>query len=407
MPRNTNRRYVTNYEFAIWATKKKAKWTFNKQTKVSYLKPQFISPSPSKINRIHPTQKPESLISELIQIHSNTTDIVFDPFSGSGTISQVAYKLNRYFIGSEINKNYWLDSIKRLEKNFLSPAFNHLGNKKRLSKELNKHMLSIGVDTLVDVFAGSGIVGINNNQIQKIFLNDVDEHLIELLNFLKKTPTKSIIVQIEKIIQKYNLPKQKINYKVEYENLKHDYNQSPDVVKLLVLVIFGFNQQIRFNSNGKFNIPAGKICWNEHYKSKIIEYSNALKKKETYIFNLDFQEFVSGVLQKVNKQQTIFYFDPPYYLTNATYNSTWGIQEESRLLNLIRQLHKNSYKWCLSNVLNSKGKTNKLLQEFINELNSSKFEVIYLEDISYSNSNYQRKDRDKKDIEVLLKGNLS
>ena len=407
MPRNTNRRYVTNFEFAIWAVKKKGKWTFNKPIDIPYLKPQFISPSPSSKNRIHPTQKPESLIAEIIQIHSNPTDIIFDPFSGSGTISQVAYKMDRYYIGAEINKTYWTDSLKRLDKNFISPAFNHLGNKKRLSKELNKHMLHVNINTLVDVFAGTGIVGINNNQVKKIFLNDFDVNLINLLSFLKNVSSKTIISKVEKIIDEYGLPRQKAKYKLQYEKLKVDYNQDKNIVKLLVLIIFGFNQQIRFNSNGDFNIPAGKIWWSDHYKNKIIQFSNALKNKEIHTFNLDFQEFIDSIIEQVDKNETIFYFDPPYLLTNATYNSDWTNEQEIRLLNLIKNLHTKGYKWCLSNVLVSKGKVNKYLKNFINDLSNTKLEVIHLEDISYSNSNYQRKDRDKKDVEVLLKGNLS
>lgn len=42
MPRNTTRRYVTDYEFAIWATHHKGKWTFNKKPNKAYLKPEFV-----------------------------------------------------------------------------------------------------------------------------------------------------------------------------------------------------------------------------------------------------------------------------------------------------------------------------------------------------------------------------
>lgn len=41
MPRNVNRRYVTDYEFALWAVKKGSKWTFNKPIDKGYIKPEF------------------------------------------------------------------------------------------------------------------------------------------------------------------------------------------------------------------------------------------------------------------------------------------------------------------------------------------------------------------------------
>ena len=43
--------------------------------------------------------------------------------------------------------------------------------------------------------------------------------------------------------------------------------------------------------------------------------------------------------------------------------------------------------------------------EFIKK-NNSKIQIEYLEEISYSNSNYQRKNHTNKDVEVLIKGNL-
>ncbi len=43
MPRNVNRRYVSDCEFALWAVKGKAKWTFNKPSCAAYLKPSFKS----------------------------------------------------------------------------------------------------------------------------------------------------------------------------------------------------------------------------------------------------------------------------------------------------------------------------------------------------------------------------
>jgi len=53
-------------------------------------------------NTDHPTQKPEKLIAKLILASSNKGDIVFDPFLGSGTTSVVAKKLNRNYLGIEL-----------------------------------------------------------------------------------------------------------------------------------------------------------------------------------------------------------------------------------------------------------------------------------------------------------------
>ena len=65
-------------------------------------------------NTDHPTQKPEKLIAKAILASSNEGDVVLDPFLGSGTTSVVAKKLNRNYIGIEIDEMYAALAEKRL-----------------------------------------------------------------------------------------------------------------------------------------------------------------------------------------------------------------------------------------------------------------------------------------------------
>lgn len=66
-------------------------------------------------NTDHPTQKPEKLLAKLILASSKIGDIVFDPFSGSGTTSVVAKKLDRNYLGVELDTKYACLTEKRLE----------------------------------------------------------------------------------------------------------------------------------------------------------------------------------------------------------------------------------------------------------------------------------------------------
>ena len=66
-------------------------------------------------NTAHPTQKPEKLLAKLILASSNPGDVVFDPFLGSGSTSVTAKKLNRRYVGIEINEQYCVWAEKRLE----------------------------------------------------------------------------------------------------------------------------------------------------------------------------------------------------------------------------------------------------------------------------------------------------
>mgnify|MGYP000121525451 FL=1 len=115
MPRNTARRYVGDFELAIWAVKDGGKWTFNKTEGSSYLRPIYKCPSVSSAKRLHPTQKPLKLIEDILKVHTNENDVVLDLFTGSGTTAEACLKNNRIFIGSELDKDYYEKAMERLK----------------------------------------------------------------------------------------------------------------------------------------------------------------------------------------------------------------------------------------------------------------------------------------------------
>ena len=67
-------------------------------------------------NTDHPTQKSEKLYAKLILASSNKDDVVFDPFLGSGTSAVTAKKLDRHYVGVEINTEYCIWAQKRLNE---------------------------------------------------------------------------------------------------------------------------------------------------------------------------------------------------------------------------------------------------------------------------------------------------
>lgn len=67
-----------------------------------------------KIDKSHGAVFPEELVENILLNFSNEHDIVYDPFMGVGTTAFVAKKMNRKFIGSEINKKYYDISIERI-----------------------------------------------------------------------------------------------------------------------------------------------------------------------------------------------------------------------------------------------------------------------------------------------------
>ncbi len=67
-------------------------------------------------NTDHPTQKSEKLLAKLILASTNPGDFILDPFLGSGTTSVTAKKLDRRYLGIEIDEDFCLLAAKRLEQ---------------------------------------------------------------------------------------------------------------------------------------------------------------------------------------------------------------------------------------------------------------------------------------------------
>ena len=107
-----NGKYLPNLEFIVFVRGKKVTYKGN-NTKT------FRVNGVSSKKRLHPTEKPLELIKSLLNIHSNSGDVVYDPFMGSGTTAKAAKYLGRNYIGSEISKEYCEIAENRLKQETL------------------------------------------------------------------------------------------------------------------------------------------------------------------------------------------------------------------------------------------------------------------------------------------------
>lgn len=310
----------------------------------------------------------------------------------------------------------FLCKCKKEEKQLLIQSpMNYLGGKFKLLKQILPEFPQ-GIHKFLDLFAGGGNVGINVSA-NKITLNDNNQSLYGIYSMFKKKDKKEVLDSIQDIITKFSLSESsKYGYdyyscqsdtglqeynKVGYTKLREYFNSKKikdDEYYLLlyVLIIYSFNNQLRFNNQGKFNLPVGKRDFNSKMKMKLSLFLDRIKSEKIILSNYDFRNYP---LENINKG-TFVYVDPPYLITCATYNEKngWTEQDEKDLLKYLSNLDTKGIKFALSNVLYSKGKENKLLQEWIKENN---YKVINL-DYSYGNSNYQTKDKKSKPQEVLI-----
>ena len=72
--------------------------------------------SPKEKSSGHPTQKPIKLINRIVSASSDKDNLILDPFMGSGTTGVAALKLQRRFIGIEINPEYFKIAERRINE---------------------------------------------------------------------------------------------------------------------------------------------------------------------------------------------------------------------------------------------------------------------------------------------------
>lgn len=105
-------KYLTDSEYCLYFHETMKLNTTYQTAKTVYFLPINLE---DKKKYSHPTIKPLEIIKNLIINSSNENDIVFDPFMGSGTTAVCAKKLNRHFIGFELNPKFHKIACDRLK----------------------------------------------------------------------------------------------------------------------------------------------------------------------------------------------------------------------------------------------------------------------------------------------------
>lgn len=294
----------------------------------------------------------------------------------------------------------------------IQSPLNYTGGKFKLLSQILPYFPS-EIDTFVDLFCGGCNVGVNVSA-KHVILNDSNPILLYLYNTFKNLGTDTVFALINNIIKEYKLSDSTSNgysfygcnsseglgffNRKPYINLRNDFNVKNEdyyyYIMLFVLIIYSFNNQIRFNSKGEFNLPVGKRDFNYKMQVKLRAFIERLQNGNYTFHCKDFRDLDISLLT----EDSFVYCDPPYLITCATYNEQggWREQDENDLLTFLDALDRQKVRFALSNVLSSKGRENKILAEW-----AKRYRVIHLEH-SYANSNYQTKDKTKSSDEVLI-----
>lgn len=142
MPRNRDRRFVRDIELGSWFVKVGNKWTFNRQdtrptsiwTKTdsdNYYREFFNWPTHSEScvftlpsesggghKRWHSTQKNLQLVSHLIEVLTDKSDWILDPFAGGGTTAIACMNTKRNAVLYEKDTKTWLLAKERIDAHY-------------------------------------------------------------------------------------------------------------------------------------------------------------------------------------------------------------------------------------------------------------------------------------------------
>ncbi len=151
MPNFRGTRFTNATETMIWAKKstEQKKYTFNYQA-MKNLNDEKQMPNVWRLpicrgaerikidgQKAHSTQKPEALLYRVLMASSNPNDVVLDPFFGSGTTGAVAKKLQRHYVGIEMEPVYVKVARERIDaipENFIDKQYLETPSKRKKTR---------------------------------------------------------------------------------------------------------------------------------------------------------------------------------------------------------------------------------------------------------------------------------
>lgn len=260
-----------------------------------------------------------------------------------------------------------------------SPFF-YVGDKYKLMPQLIP-LFPKKISCYIEPFVGGGSSFLNT-RADKYILNDIDPYVVQLHNtliFYKNEPDKflnKLFYMIEKLglscsykgitcpeVLKKQFVKTYYSHfnKSAYNRLKTEYNSDRDPLKLYLLLIYGFNHMIRFNSSGVFNLPVGNVDFNKNVYKAIDSYLQFVAHNEVKFCNEDYVSFLSKL---TIEPDDFVYFDPPYLISGSEYNKFWNEKDEISLYELIDDLNDKKIKFGITNLIFHKGKINEIFAKW-------------------------------------------
>ena len=276
-----------------------------------------------------------------------------------------------------------------------SPLF-YVGDKYKLVREIRTHFPQT-INRFIEPFVGGGSV-MMNVEANGFLLNDINSYVINLHKMLQSYigREKEFMEEIYNIIDSYKLSLSlrsdvvpqamkkaypKTYYarynKAGYLQMKADFiaKGQQNMMKLYLLLIYGFNHMLRFNGKGQFNLPVGNVDFNQNVQNALSDYFLLLSQKQTKWFNEDYKQFLGGIDYE---KDDLVYLDPPYLITFSEYNKLWNEDTERELLALLDDLNAKGINFAISNVIHYRGRINNIFLEWSKQYHSHSIKSNYI-----------------------------
>lgn len=294
---------------------------------------------------------------------------------------KIAYKKYQNWKSQNENKHFeylFFVEKKDIQDVVFECPLNYIGSKAKVVPDILR-LQPENYDTFIDAFGGGFNVGINITA-KKVIYNDLNYLVANLIRSFREHDTYDYLLYIKRIIKKFGL--EKANGPA-YLEARSYYNSLPaekrDPRLLFTIILYGFQQQIRFNSQHDFNNPVGMRWFNDKILEKMISFSRQIKEGNYEFSCQNYKE-----LRNKMTPSSFVYFDPPYNLTTGSYNDGkrgfdgWNKELESELFSFADDLNQSGVSFMLSYVVEHKGATN---QELLDWINKRGYRLIQLGDI--------------------------
>ena len=225
--------------------------------------------------------------------------------------------------------------MKFVKEELIKSPLNYTGGKFKLLPQILP-LFPEDINTFIDLFGGGCNVSINVKS-NKIIYNDIESHVVKLLNSLKSLTSEQALHILKHTINKYKLSKEN---EEGFKFIREDYNNGNDSWDMFyAMITHAFNYQIRFNKNGQYNMPFGRnrSSFNSNLEKNFIKFVNRLNDIDIMFLNYNFNELN---IDELNESDFV-YCDPPYLVTCASYNEQdgWNETKEKELLELLDKLN--------------------------------------------------------------------